>query len=306
MAQIPISPMLCSTGQPDQLRHIGIEWIAEPKLDGERIIAERRAGVIYLWTRRESNVAKKFPEVVEALKTAALAQDWVLDGELTVAGGFQFLLMRNTDDKLKISILSKKMPATFYVFDVLKVGEAYLTAKPLVERKEMLDRLVKDTERVKAIIGVPGTEAQHMFEQEVERGHEGIVVKKLSSLYDGGQRSQDWRKFKRSDTVDVYVVGATRSDSGLAFGALVLMKDGMYFGKVGTGFSDDDRSEILEMLGQHTDDIQAIHMPDKVRDELILLCNPMPAEVKIQERMANGSPRHPVWVRWRWNDAGEP
>ena len=80
-------------------------WLVEPKYDGERLIAQREGNSITLWTRRDIQVSYKFPEIVSALKKNIKGKNWILDGELTVAGGFRQLLKRNVEDKFKISIL---------------------------------------------------------------------------------------------------------------------------------------------------------------------------------------------------------
>lgn len=106
-----------------QLTHTPLElrgtWLLEPKYDGERIIAECKDKKINFWTRRHIQASHKFPEVVEALEKLD-GDEWVFDGELTVVGGFRKLLKRNVEDPFKIKILSKKIPATYHVFDILR------------------------------------------------------------------------------------------------------------------------------------------------------------------------------------------
>jgi len=108
-------------------------WIIEPKYDGERIIAILRDDKISLWTRRNIQASYKFPEIVEALKKNIDGDDWILDGELTVSGGFRQLLNRNVEDRFKISLLSRKNPCNIsYIryFTIQKRRD--LTNKPLV------------------------------------------------------------------------------------------------------------------------------------------------------------------------------
>lgn len=302
---IPYEPMLCAP-QPrfDYLdKFTDDKWIAEIKYDGERIIAERKAGKVRLWTRRKIEVSEKFPEVVNALIKTMPAMDWIVDGELTVKGGFEKLLTRNCQNPRTIETLSRTLPATYNIFDLLKVGEFLMVRNaPLDDRRNILEPMFTPNDNVKLAHSVKGSKARSLFEKVVSAGGEGIVVKHLKTLYVPGHRHSEWMKFKKVETVDVQVVGATKSDA-LAFGSLVLVKDGEYFGKVGTGFTDKQRSEIFRVLRENpdTDDFARWKVPEPVKREMCRMCRPLEAEIKILERHkgGRGRPRHPVWVRWK-------
>jgi bifunctional non-homologous end joining protein LigD len=294
-----IEPMLAQlTHTPLDLRGT---WLLEPKYDGERIIAECKDGKINLWTRRHVQVSHKFPEIVEALDKLS-SEDWVLDGELTVAGGFRQLLKRNVEDPFKIKILAKKIPSTYNVFDILRWEGEVLLNKPLLERKSTLLKALPTNERLDL---VPFQEAhsstlEKVFQDHVRRGYEGIILKEAYSSYEVGKRPGSWLKLKREDTVDVNVIGATYSTSSLPFGALIMERDGIYFGKVGTGFGDQDRKEILKILEDNQGPLQ-IDVPKDVKREILLTTKPIMAEIRVNQ-IYHGSPRAPVWVRFRWDD----
>jgi DNA ligase-1 len=273
-------------------------WISEPKLDGERIIAMREGDNIRLWTRRHIESSYKFPEIVEDLKSNINGNDWILDGELTVPGGFRKLLKRNVEDKLKISLLSRKLPGTYHIFDILRIDGEDLTQKPLAERKKILLKMVNpgnNTQVVPFQIVTTKT-VQEQFKKSLEEGYEGLVLKKADSFYEPGKRSDEWLKIKREETIDVNIIGATISNGSIPFGALIMEKDGKYFGKVGTGFSDRDRKEILEYLEKNKVDTD---IPLSPNIDVLFTTRPLPAEIKANE-VINGKPRAPVWVRFRW------
>jgi DNA ligase-1 len=90
-----IEPMLSKLTRDEEL-HLTGDWISEPKYDGQRLIAVSKEGNISLWTRRHLQVAKKFPELIKALKANVNNQNWILDGELTVPGGLSNLIKRNS------------------------------------------------------------------------------------------------------------------------------------------------------------------------------------------------------------------
>lgn len=275
-------------------------WVVEPKYDGERIIAVKYDGEILLWTRRNIQATHKFPEIVEALKKNIGDDNWIVDGEMTVKGGFRQLLNRNVEDRFKTTLLSKKIPATYNIFDIVLYQKQDITNKPLYERKAILMRSVHEDERIKIVPFAELKDPEKQLNQFINEGYEGVVIKNLDSSYEAGQRSKNWLKIKKGDTVDVHIIGATRSTSSIPFGALMMEKDGKYFGKVGTGFSDKEREEILKHLMENQQPL-TIEVPSDLESEILVTSKPLPAEIKMQE-MIKRSPRAPVWVRFRWDD----
>lgn len=292
-----IEPMLAKLADPSKVNMEG-SWIIEPKYDGERIIAVRSDEEIILWTRRNIQATHKFPEIVEALKNNVNGEDWILDGEMTVSGGFRQLLNRNVEDRFKISLLSKKIPATFNIFDIIQHKNKDLRNRPLLERKGILMDVINQDDRIQLVHFQELNNVKEQFIEYLKQGFEGAMIKNLNSRYEPGKRSGNWLKIKKGDTVDVHIIGATKSDSSIPFGALMMEKNGKYFGKVGTGFSDQDRREILKLLKENQAPLQ-IKVPPDVESEILITSKPFLAEIKMQE-MIKRSPRAPVWVRFRW------
>ncbi len=50
--------------------------------------------------------------------------------------------------------------------------------------------------------------AQAFYDDTLERGHEGVMVKALEATYDPGVRSAQWLKVKRTHTLDLVVLAA--------------------------------------------------------------------------------------------------
>lgn len=292
-----IEPMLAKLESPDV--DLTGTWISEPKFDGERLLAESKDKKIGLWTRRHVQVSRKFPEVVDALLKVD-GDDWILDGELTVPGGFRRLLKRNVEDKTKIKILSQKIPATYHVFDILRWEGRDLTPQPLKDRKKLLLNHIKPSEQIKIMPFrlVTSSEVKKHFQEYVDEGYEGAVLKNALSTYESGKRTGQWIKIKREETVDVNIIGATRSTGSIPFGALLMEKNGKYFGKVGTGYSSAEQKSIMEILEKNQGPIN-IPLPKEVESEVLITSRPLPAEIKVNE-IFQGSPRAPVWVRFRW------
>lgn len=294
-----LEPMLAKLADPD-ISLTG-SWISEPKYDGQRILAHRKGDTIRLLSRRHLQVAKKFPEIVEALKSNINDDNWILDGELTVPGGFSNLIHRNVEDEFRINLLARKIPATYHLFDILRLDGEDLVKKTLKERKKILLNTVHQDERISIIPFrvVEGNKVKDHFNQYINQGFEGAIIKNTQSIYEPGKRSGQWLKVKREDTVDVYVIGATKSEA-IPFGALMLERNGQYFGKVGTGFSDQDRKNILNILKENIGPLH-IPVPPELESEILITTKPLLAEIKVNEIIKGTSPRAPVWVRFRWD-----
>ena len=294
-----VEPMLAILADPSNINPNN-SWIIEPKYDGERIIAVNSDGDIALWTRRNIQATHKFPEILEALRRDVGNDNWILDGEMTVSGGFRQLLNRNVEDRFKISLLAKKIPATYNIFDIIQYNNNDLKNKLLYKRKDTLIKSVHQDENIKIVPFQELKDPVEQFQQYLKEGFEGAVIKNLYSYYEPGRRSDQWLKIKKGDTVDVHIIGATRSTSSIPFGALLMEKDGKYFGKVGTGFSDQDRRDILKLLEENEAPLN-LPVPPDVEPEILVTSKPLLAEIKMQE-MIKRSPRAPVWVRFRWDD----
>ena len=284
-----IEPMLATITNPKNLKLSGT-WIIEPKYDGERIIAVRYGDKIDLWTRRNIQASYKFPEIVEALKKEVDGDKWILDGEMTVKGGFRQLLNRNVEDRFKISLLARKIPATFNIFDILQYEKDDLINKPLMERKSILMKVVHPENYIEIVPFKEVDKPDDQFQNYLKQGYEGAIIKNFYSKYEPGRRSDNWLKIKKGDTVDVYIIGATKSTSSIPFGALLMEKNGKYFGRVGTGFSDQDRKDILKLLKENQAPLQ-ITIPPDVEPEILITTKPLLAEIKMQE-IIKRSPEH--------------
>src|SRR5512136_1018489 len=143
---IPINPMLAVQGKAFSSK----DWIFEPKIDGARCIAFISGHTVELQNRRLKAITYRYPEVVRSLKQA-VAGDCILDGEMSVFSkgvpSFSSLAVREQQlptKKLRIDYLSKALPASYIVFDILyKDGES-LMDHPLEERKSILKAMLKE------------------------------------------------------------------------------------------------------------------------------------------------------------------
>lgn len=242
-----ISPMLIAQMQepfddPD--------WIYELKLDGCRCIAYLEENRVILRNKRNMELLPRFPELSEIHKSAK--RKCVLDGELVVmvngVPDFYELQKRTLlTSKIKTLLGANRLPASFVAYDCLQAGHRVLLDTPLLERKEILQNLIEENERIAVSRYIPEKGVQ-LFALTVEKELEGVVAKKASSLYYQGKRTKDWIKFKRMADKDFIICGYEYSGGSGKMVSLILgaYQDGklVYAGTVSWGV----RREVLRVL----------------------------------------------------------
>lgn len=175
---IPIKPMLAVSGKAFSSKG----WIFEPKIDGARCLAYVSNGTVELRNRRMRSIAYRYPEIVRELKQAG---DCVLDGEMAVFSkgipSFSSLAVREQQiQKARIDFLSKDLPASYMVFDILYLGQESLMDRPLFERKSILKAELQESDVVTIIDYLPEN-GESFYKAALGMGLEGIMAKRLAS-----------------------------------------------------------------------------------------------------------------------------
>ena len=229
-------------------------WLFDIKWDGIRAIAYVGKD-LSLKTRNGKEIILKFPELRELTE---LTSNVVLDGEIVILTeglpDFQAVASRNQLQKpLDIQIQAARSPAIYIVFDILEAKGTSLIDQPLYERIVLLKKYLKPGRHV--IQSEPIQEfGIDYYKAAIQKNLEGIMAKRRESTYQPGVRSPDWLKIKQVKTCDCVVFGYTLGTGNRegTFGALLLglydESKPVYVGRVGTGFSDQDLSKILERL----------------------------------------------------------
>jgi bifunctional non-homologous end joining protein LigD len=283
------------------------DWVFELKLDGYRIIAGRRDGIVQLLTRNGHDVTGSFPEIAKAVG-ALPYEGLVLDGELIGLDdrgrpSFQRLQQRaKLTRPLEIKRASLEAPTTFFAFDLLGFGEFDLRPLPLVERKTFLRRILPTVGAVPYVEHFE-EEGEALFERVRDLRLEGIVAKKAASPYRAG-RSADWLKV-RADLIDDFVVVGFSEPKGSrgGFGALHLADyvDGelTYAGRVGSGFSGEMLEEVRSTLDDLTRDTPACAGPVPKGEEHHWVEPKLMCEVRYKEWTDERVLRQPVFLTFR-------
>src|SRR3989442_10850758 len=246
---VKIHPML-ATLQPEPFD--SEDHIFELKWDGTRSVGSAaQKGAVRSETRRLYDITYGYREVHPDIG----GRKAILDGEIVVMreGRPSFTGLQDREhasSPFTIRLRSKESPATYVVFAILYLDGDELLALPLMERKEILRTVVRTSERV-TLSDYIEREGRAYYAAIIERGLEGIIVKRKGRRYLLGRRTRDWLKIKKRETIDAVVCGLTEGEGVRedTFGSLILgVYDGpamRYIGRVGTGFSDDLRRDLL-------------------------------------------------------------
>jgi bifunctional non-homologous end joining protein LigD len=281
-------------------------WLFELKYDGYRLMAGVTNGRAQLRTRSGRDVTRAFPEIARALRHLPYGH-LVLDGEVVVHDdrglpSFQRLQRRaRLTRPLDVQVAAAARPATFYIFDLLSVGQVDLRPAGLADRKDLLREILPTTGPLRYVDHI---ESQgDAFFAEVRRLElEGIVAKRAEAPYTGG-RSPHWLKIRADRTEDFVVVGFTLPKGSRAgIGALHLAQfegdDLAYVGRAGSGFTTEQLEEIRGALDGLRRAAPACHRapdgPESVWVEPALVC-----EVRYKELTGEGLLRQPVFLRFR-------
>lgn len=216
----PVKPMLAqlAPGIKESVREMG-RVFCETKYDGIRVQIHRRGSEIMIFTRRLENISNAVPDVIEYIENALPHQDFIVEGEIIVTKNgqpisFQYILQR-VRRKYDIEKVMEEVPLTLYLFDLLYFNEPLIDA-PLEKRRDNLESIVKLSEnqihlsRQVRVTMKNVEEAEKLFTESLEQGHEGIMLKDPQAPYIPGIRGKKMLKYKAEpESLDLVVVGGT-------------------------------------------------------------------------------------------------
>jgi bifunctional non-homologous end joining protein LigD len=287
------------------------DWLYEIKHDGYRALAFKEGKDLRLVSRNEK--AFDYPQLLDALKLLP-AERVILDGEIAALdekGRSSFQLLQDYKSS------EQRVPLVYYVFDLLFVDGKDLRKEPFSTRRKLLaDILKKPPPNIRFSEGLQGSK-EDLLRVAQEFGLEGLVAKRLNSVYESGRRSGAWVKFKITKSQEFVIGGYTLPEGGRKyFGSLVVgynSSDGLVFaGRVGTGFSEKLLASIyakLEKIRQTT--CPFINLPEKSKGRWGLGITPavmkrcewvkpvLVAQVKFTEWTHDDQLRQPVFLGLR-------
>jgi bifunctional non-homologous end joining protein LigD len=279
-------PMLAKAGPLPPARE-DQHWAYEIKWDGVRAVVFSEPGRMRFVTRNGNDVTARYPELARMNRALSMHRV-ILDGEVVAFekgshpprpsfGALQGRMHLTRDSAVRR--LAKENPVTYMAFDLLWLDGASLMDRPYAERRATLRALLADGERWQVPDHVVGG-GEQLLAATREQGLEGIVAKKLDSIYEPGRRTGAWRKIKNTNRQE-FVIGGWLPGEGRRrerIGALLVgvHEEGAlrFAGRVGTGFTEAELDRLAGLLAP------------LVRDESPF--DVVPRGVKI--------PREAVWV----------
>jgi bifunctional non-homologous end joining protein LigD len=227
-------------------------WQFEVKWDGFRVETVVDGGTVRMWTRGEQDAARYFGAFL-APPTWIAARAAIVDGEVIALddhGEPDFALLQARIKGTGRSGIPT--PFVYEVFDLLHLEGRSMIDEPLEERRRLLAGIIGVDPRVRLSEHVDG-DGVAFFEAARMRGLEGIMAKDRRSTYHPGRRSPAWQKVKIRPEQELVVGGwATGAGKAVDLGALLVgvYQDGAlrYAGKIGAGFTDANRAELLAAM----------------------------------------------------------
>jgi ATP-dependent DNA ligase len=256
---------------PDALGDLSA-WLVEWKWDGIRGQLIRRAGLVHLWSRGEELITHRFPEIAAA--ASRLPEGTVLDGEVVAFRDgrpmpFSALQQRIGRQK-QVAQLARTVPVVFMTYDVLELDGEDVRARPLTERRAMLEPLLRSPEASETtpvgVLRVSPTVSAESWNDLAKlradsraRGVEGLMIKRLDSQYGVGRKRADWWKWKIDPfTVDAVLIYA-QPGSGRRASLLTDYTFGVWqagelvpFAKAYSGLSNEEIAELDRWIRRHT------------------------------------------------------
>ncbi len=270
------------------IKKLGLVGV-QPKYDGFRVQIHKEGGEVSIFSRNLETMTPMFPELVAATVRLPV-KSVILDGEAIAYSpeSEEYVPFQETTARRRkegIDEFATRVPLRAFVFDVMFRDGTDLTPLPYEQRFAIVDEMLKGSDTL-LTAPLTKTDSVEVLTRElldnISRGLEGIVAKRLDSPYQAGARNFNWVKLKRNtsgeltDTIDVVVIGSYGGKGKRAeFGAGALLA-GVYdsekdefvsISKLGTGLSDEGWRDLHKQLsllevGEKPARVNSLLVPD--------------------------------------------
>jgi len=193
------------------------DYIYEIKFDGIRCLAYMDNTGTDLRNKRNKKLLPHAPELSQIHKQ--VDAKCILDGELFVLkdGITDFYEIQRRalmTDPFKIKLAAGKYPASFVAYDVIYHRDKLVNDLELMNRKEILARLILENERI-SLSRYIEQNGIDLYEIAKSKNLEGIVAKKRTGKYWFDKRTKDWVKCKVMASDDCVICGYTQKEKSM-------------------------------------------------------------------------------------------
>jgi DNA ligase-1 len=242
------------------------DWQAEWKWDGIRGQIVKRNGELFIWSRGEELVTDQFPEL--HFLRDELEDGTVLDGEILAVKDGNVLSFSTLQQRLNRKTINKSQlneaPIGFFSYDVLEYQGQDLRNEPLANRRKILINLIEQLP-TKAIVALSPVIEFETWEQLAELrltaraiNSEGIMLKKLDSIFHSGRKRGDWWKWKINpytvDTVMIYAQKGSGRRANFYTDYTFAVRDGdqlITIAKAYSGLTDKEIKEVNAFVNKN-------------------------------------------------------
>jgi bifunctional non-homologous end joining protein LigD len=294
----PVLPMKAAMGT---LPAAGDGWAYEIKWDGYRTLVFVDGQNVRLQSTSGKDVTQRWPEFSD-LASSVNATTAILDAELVVFdddGRPDFALVQQSG-------VGSNRESVLHLFDVLSVDHTDTIGLPYLDRRRLLEALVEPSDNWLVPAHRVGDGTALLAATSAQQ-LEGVIAKRVDSVYRPGTRAKDWIKIKNRTVVELIVGGYTEGAGNRAgtFGALLLGRphgdDLVFAGGVGTGFTHDTLKSIATQLRAiETDSCPFVTLPPTKHRRGAHWVEPtLTAVVEIAEFTNDGFVRHASFIEFR-------
>jgi DNA ligase 1 len=287
------------------------DWLIEWKWDGIRGQLIRRAEQSFLWSRGEELILDRFPEL--AGPASELPDGTVLDGEILAWNDGKVLPFAQLQRRIGRRTVGKKLltevPVRFVAFDLLEADGSDLRSRPLVQRRQLLDRLLlrfSENDRIGAsslVIASSWNELELMRRNSRQQNVEGLMVKRADLPYAVGRVTGNWWKWKIEPyTCDAVLLYAQRGHGRRAslytdYTFAAWDNDELVpFAKAYSGLTDTEIREVDRFVRRNT--LERFGPVRSVQPELVFEL--AFESIQLSKRHKSGiAVRFPRMARWR-------
>jgi bifunctional non-homologous end joining protein LigD len=299
------------------------DWVFEVKWDGIRSIfyVHKTKEIFKLQSRNGIDITHRYPEIIESLKQVIkYNESAIFDGEIVVLnkegypefGSHKVRMSINSDRE--ISRLSKTIPATYYLFDILYYDGQDLRNRDYIDRRKVLSEILSQSNDNKKRVRISDYIEQQgvaVFENIKKMNLEGIIAKRKNSRYIQGTRSKDWLKIKNTKTQDCVVIGYTTGEGSREkyFGSLILAvyEQGRlrFAGHTGSGFNTNQLERVYNTIkSMRIDKLPIDHIP-YINGKPTWIKPQLVAEIKFDNWTNEKILRSPIFQRFREDKSPE-
>lgn len=259
-----IKPMLAKNWNISN--NLPINYVMDNKYDGNRYQIHKHKQKVLIFNRKGKIVTNQYTDIVEIVET--FDGDFILDTEIYPVdsdgkpANHKLLAKRvHSKDKEKAIL---ECPVKLAIFDMLMfMGESLLeqyyeirlSHLKGIPTKYLSYKYNRDHNGVMSDVSF-----ESAYNEAINDGFEGIMIKDLNAKYDVGRRSNSLLKHKPPRIeLDVVITSASYGEGKLSdvFGSfgISILENGAYtsIGSVGTGFSDFQRRLLTTQLKQIVD-----------------------------------------------------